>query len=128
LLEAAFLVASADGTVSKEEVGSLIDLVSEVGGEGVTPGELAGMVYEFSTTMEKEGRQSRFDALAAAVVDPSARREILGFASLVALCDHELAPSELFVLHSLGKAFGFDAQAVSEIITSVRDAMGDGAA
>jgi hypothetical protein len=125
LLEAAFLVAAADGTLSKEEVGSLIDVVSDLGGEGVTPSELAGMVYEFSSAMEKEGRQARLDALAAAVTDAAARREILGFASLVALCDHDLAPSELFVLHSLGKAFALDAAAVNGIIRSVKVAMGD---
>ena len=128
LLEAAFLVAAADGTLSKEEVGSLIDVVSDLGGEGVTPSELAGMVYEFSSSMEKEGRQARLDALARAVTDAAARREILGFASLVALCDHDLAPSELFVLHSLGKAFGLDAAAVGGVINSVKAAMGEGAA
>lgn len=123
LLEAAFLVAAADGQLSKEEVGSLIDVVSQVG-EGATPSELAGMVYEFSAALEKEGRKVRIDAIAAHVTDTAARKEIIGFAALVALCDGELAPSELFVLHSLGKAFGFDAATVSGVVRGVADKLG----
>lgn len=123
LLEAAFLVAAADGQLSKEEVGSLIDVVSQVG-EGATPSELAGMVYEFSAALEKEGRKARIDAIAAHVSDASARKEIIGFAALVALCDGELAPSELFVLHSLGRAFGFDAAIVSGVVRGVAEKLG----
>ena len=123
LIEAAFLVAAADGQLSKEEVGSLIDVVSQVG-EGATPSELAGMVYEFSVALEKEGRKTRIDAIAAHVTDQSARKEIIGFAALVALCDGELAPSELFVLHTLGKAFGFDAATVSGVVRGVAEKLG----
>lgn len=123
LLEAAFLVASADGSLSKEEVGSLIDLVAQMG-EGVTPGELAGHVYEFSEALEREGRKARIDAIAAHVADPGARREILGFATLVALSDHDLAPSELFVLHSIGKGFGLDGAAVNAIVKTVAEGLG----
>ncbi len=123
LLEAAFLVASADGALSKEEAGSLIDLVAQMG-EGLTPGELAGHVYEFSTALEAEGRQARIDAIAAHVPEPGARREIVGFAALVALADHELAPSELFVLHSLGKGFGLDTATVNAVVKSVADGLG----
>jgi tellurite resistance protein len=125
LLEAVFLVAAADGVLSKEEVGSLIDMVSQVGGEGVTPAQLSAMVGEFSASLETQGRAARLAAISAAVTDPAARREVLGFASLVALCDGELAPSELFVLHSIGKAFELDAASVNGIVRSVKSALGE---
>ncbi|MCC6648664.1 MAG: TerB family tellurite resistance protein [Polyangiaceae bacterium] len=123
LLEAAFLVAAADGQLSKEEVGSLVDVVSQIG-EGATPSELAGMVYDFSVSLEKEGRTARAQAIAEHVSDPRARKEIVGFAALVALCDGELAPSELFVLHTMGKAFGLDAGTVGGIVRGVAEKLG----
>ena len=125
MLEAVFLVAAADGVLTKEEVGSLIDLVSQVGGEGLTPGQLSTMMTEFSASLEVQGRGARLTALSAAVKDPAARREILGFAALVALCDGELAPSELFVLHSIGKAFELDAAAVNGVVRSLKTALGE---
>ena len=125
MLEASFLVAAADGELSKEEAGSLVDLVAQLGGEAISPGQLAGMITDFQTSLEKDGRLARIGALAATLPDPLARREILGFASLLALCDHDLAPSELYVLHALGKGFGLDANAVNGIIRSVKTAMGE---
>jgi tellurite resistance protein len=125
MLEAAFLVTAADGELSVEEAGSLVDVIAQVGGETITPGQLAESVHEFSAMLEKDGRPARIEALSNAITDPGARREVLGFASLVALCDHELAPSELYVLHSIGKGFGFDSKAVNGIIKSVREAMGE---
>ena len=125
MLEAAFLVAAADGELSKEEAGSLVDIIVQMGGEAVTPGQLAESVNAFSAALEKEGRLARIGGLANALSDPGARREVLGFAALVALCDHDLAPSELYVLHALGKGFSFDSQAVNGIIRSVREAIGE---
>jgi uncharacterized tellurite resistance protein B-like protein len=125
MLEAAFLVAGADGQISKEEIGSLSDMVAEVTGANVAPSELAGLVYEFATHLEEEGRGMRIQALANHVPDPTARREVLGFAALIALCDHDLAPSELFVLHSLAKGFGFEMETVNGIIRSIRAALGE---
>lgn len=123
MLEAAFLVAAADGELSKEEVGSLIDVVTQMG-EGVTPSELAGMFYEFTTALDREGRPARIAALASHVTEAAARREILGFAALVALCDGDLAPSELFVVHSIAKAFDLDTATANGIVRSIATAMG----
>ena len=123
LLEAAFLVAAADGELAKEEVGELADLISQMAGEQITPGELSRAVAEFSAQLEKEGRMGRVQALAASVRGAQARREILSFAALVALCDHDLAPAELFVLHSLGKAFGLETADVNGAVRAVRAAL-----
>jgi tellurite resistance protein len=123
LLEGAFLVASADGQLEKEEVGELADLISKMTGEMVSPGDLADMVAAYSARYEQEGRAGRIAAMTAAVTEPAKRREVLGFAALVALSDSDLAPSELFVLHSIAKGFGLTTGDVNEIIRGLRAAL-----
>ena len=126
LLEAAFLVAAADGQLAKEEVGELADLIARMTDQAVSPGELADSISAYSTQLEKAGRAAMIAALAASCVDLGVRRQVLGFAALVALCDRDLAPSELFVLHSLGKSFGMSAAEVNGVVRSLKDELGMG--
>jgi tellurite resistance protein len=124
LLEAAFLVASADGQLALEEIGELADLIAQMTGERVSPGELAASITSYSAELERAGRGSRIEALAASCTEPQARRQVIGFAALVALCDRDLAPSELFVLHSLGRALGVTMGEVNTIVRSLRGELG----
>jgi len=124
LLEAAFLVAAADGQLAKEEVGELADLIAQMTSQAVSPGELADSIAAYSTQLERAGRAAMIDALAASCPDPEARRQVLGFAALVALCDRDLAPSELFVLHSLGKSFGLAPADVNAVVRALKTELG----
>jgi len=124
LLEAAFLVAAADGELAREEIGELADLIAQMTSQSVSPGELADSIAAYSEQLEHSGRPAMIEALAAACPDPDARRQVLGFAALVALCDRELAPSELFVLHSLGRAFGLNPPEVNHIVRSLKTQLG----
>lgn len=127
MVEAAFLLAAADGQLEAQELGELTSLLSEVLGGSLTPSQTAAHLAAFQTTLETEGKSARIAAIAAAATSPEERREILGFASLVALCDDDLAPAELFVLHSLGRAFGIKTEEVNGIVRGVREALGKAA-
>lgn len=124
LLEASFLVAAADGELAKEEIGELADLIAQMTSQSVSPNELADSIAAYSEQLERSGRGAMIAALAASCTEPAARRQVLGFAALVALCDRELAPAELFVLHSLGKAFGVGTADVNAIIRSLKSELG----
>lgn len=124
MVEAAFLLAAADGQLEAQELGELTSLLSGVLGGSLTPSQTATHLEAFQATLEKEGKSARIAAIAAAATTPEERRELLGFASLVALCDDDLAPAELFVLHSLGRAFGLKTEDVNAIVRSVRAALG----
>ncbi|RYE83645.1 MAG: hypothetical protein EOO75_19080 [Myxococcales bacterium] len=124
LLEAAFLVAAADGELTREEVGELADLIARMAGQSVSPGELSDSIAAYATQLEQVGRGAMIDALAASCPDAAGRRQVLHFAILVALCDRELAPSELFVLHSLGRAFGLATDQVNGAVRQLRDGLG----
>ncbi|MCS6902212.1 MAG: tellurite resistance TerB family protein [Myxococcales bacterium] len=120
LLEAAFLVAAADGELTREEIGELADLIAQMTGQMVSPRELADSLIAYSEQLEQTGRAARIEALASACTDVGERRQILGFAALVALCDQEIAPAELFVLHSLGRAFRLHVLEVNDIVRTIR--------
>lgn len=124
MVEAAFLLAAADGELQAEELGELTSLVASVLGGSVSPSQTATMLESFQATLEKDGKQARIQAIAQAAQGPEERREILGFSALVALCDNDLAPSELFVLHSLGRAFGVSVEDVNAVVRKVRAALG----
>ena len=128
LVEAAFLIAAADGHLQLEELGELATLVGGVLGGSVSPGDIATLLESFQDTLEKEGKAARITAIAAAATELEEQREILRFGSLVALCDNDLAPSELFVLHSLGRAFGMGAEEVNGILRPLKEALGHGSA
>lgn len=120
LLEASFLVASADGQLAKEEIGELSDLISQITSQSISPQELSNSIEIYSAQLERSGRSRMIEALAAACSEKATQHRVIGFAALVALCDRELAPSELFVLHSIGKAFGFSASEVNEVIRALK--------
>lgn len=124
LLEAAFLVASADGELAKEEVGELADLIAGMTDQQVSPVELADSIQAYGAQLEKRGRGPMIEALAASCPDPKVRRQVLNFAVLVALCDGELAPSELFVVHSIAKAFEIPTAEVTTQLKSLRSELG----
>lgn len=124
MLEAAFLLASADGQLSPEELGELASMVSSMTGESVSPAALADSFADYSAQLERSGRAARIEALAASCPSPEVRRQVISFAVLVALCDRDLAPSELFVLHSLGKAFGLAAPEINDTIRSLKGELG----
>jgi tellurite resistance protein len=124
MVEAAFLVSSADAMLAHEEVTALADIISEVTGKVLSPKEIADLAIRYLQALSQDGRQARVDAIAAHVTDPAEQREVLSFAALVALCDHELAAAELVVLHGLGRVFGLNAQDVSTIVKDIAGAMG----
>lgn len=120
LLETAFLVATADGEIRADEVAALTEIVSAAIGDALSHEDLEVAMQTFGVSMEREGRQSRIDAVAHALTSERERTQALAFAIGIALADHELAPSELFVLHSLGKAFGIGTKEVNALLATIR--------
>ena len=117
LIEAAFLVAAADGYLSSREVDALADCLDGAGVE-VDDEVLEGFIEQLASELEDEGVGGRIAAIAAAL-DPAGQREALAFASLVGLSNGQLGVPEADRLLALGQAFGLDAQGVQEVIDRV---------
>ncbi len=126
LVEGAFLVASADELLSEEETDALAETIAFVAGERLPADDFSAMLTSFAEVRSDDGEAGRIRTLADAIPDEAARREVLRFAVLVALCDGELSGREHDTLLALGGAFGFDPEAVDATIgrvaTLLRDA------
>ncbi len=121
LIEAAFLVAAADGYLSSREVDALADCLEGAGVE-VDDEVLEGFIDQLADELEEEGVQGRITAIAGAL-DHAGQREALAFAALVGLSNGQLGVPEADRLLALGHAFGLDAQGVQEVIDRVASSL-----
>lgn len=123
LVEAAFLVAAADGVVSTPERQTLAGTIAHVLGGELPEEELVAMIDAFAEALERDGREQRLVAMAHALPDPPARRAAVAFAALIALCDRELVTEERETLNLLGASFGLDSSVVESTLNEVADSL-----
>jgi tellurite resistance protein len=124
LVEGAFLLATADGELSEEEELTLADTLREVTGDQYSPDEFLAMIHDFEDALREDGVDGRLDALRVSLPDEPARRAVLAFAALVALCDHHLADSERQLLQAMAVAFGFTVEAMDGLVEEIRSELG----
>ncbi|HEU4533296.1 MAG TPA: hypothetical protein VFS00_04230 [Polyangiaceae bacterium] len=119
LAEAALIVMTADRVADEQACADVAELMAEALGEALGRPAVEALVREAAARLGEKGRFARLNALAPMVEDADGRRHVAGFAALLALCDHDLTPSELFVLHALGRAAGFGAERTAEMVHTV---------
>lgn len=123
LVEGAFLVAAADGELSEEEEVTLADTLAHVTGSEVEPGEFVDMIDAYAEALASDGLSGRLRVLAEQVPDDAARREVLAFAALLAVCDHNLVDDERETLIKMGQAFSMDEAGVKSVLEAVMATM-----
>jgi DnaJ-domain-containing protein 1 len=123
LVEGAFLISAADGELSEDEESTLSETMGYVTGEVLEPDAFMEMIDSFASALADDGLDARLSALAAAVPDEAARREVLAFAALLALCDHNLVETEQRVLSAMGQAFALSEAEVQSITAAVAKAI-----
>lgn len=124
LVEGAFLIAAADGELSEDEESTLSETMGYVTGEVLEPDAFMEMIDSFASALAEDGLEARLAALAAAVPDEAARREVLAFAALLAICDHNLVETEQRVLLAMGQSFALVEAEVLAITAAVEKALG----
>ncbi len=118
LVEAALLVLTADRPADEKLCADASALMAEALGEPLGPAGAETLVRAAAARIADKGRFARLNSLVQ-MVGAGERRHVAGFAALLALCDHDLTPSELFVLHALGRAAGFGADKTADMVRSV---------
>ena len=119
LVEAAYLIAAADGVVSETERQTLAETISAIVGGDLPPEELLAMLVAFADALNTDGLDQRLEVMAEALADVEARETAVSFASLVALCDREFDARERVMLLKIGAAFGFDEARVGVLLEHV---------
>ncbi len=124
LVEGAFLLAAADGEMSEDEEATLAETLVKVTGDAYEPAEFVAMINAFDEALEQDGLAGRLSALAGSLPDAAARREVLAFAVLIALCDRHLADTERAALQQMGDVLGISATELEGIVTETRRELG----
>lgn len=120
MIEGAFLVAAADGEMSEDEEATLAETIRFLTGEVNEPEEFLRMIESFAEALEQDGFDRRLRELTRSLPDEGARREVMTFAVLVALCDRHLAEAEWTTLLAMGKSFGLGREVIEGVVSEAQ--------
>lgn len=120
ILEIAYLVASADG-FADEERRALSKVLERVVGRAIDLNTLDLHFRDLDDGCAVLGRPERLLRAANDFVDGEYRREVLGFAALVAVADGTLAEPEVAALVQVGAYLGWSE---TEVTTLVHELVG----
>ncbi len=106
LIEAAYLVASADG-LDEQEHAALAALVCHAVGPALDSAAVQVLFDDFARKREQQGEVARLDAVSTHFRHRLERQEVMSFAVLVAMSDRVLTSAEQDTLVALGERFAF---------------------
>ena len=123
IVEASYLVASADGKVDDEERKTFERVVYAACGGTVAANQVAALVGDFEGLLEDDGLDARVAAIAKQIAKKEHAREVLRIAALIAQSSEGIADSERVVLDKIAKACGLEPAAVDTALKDVKDAL-----
>ncbi len=123
IVEAAYLVASADGVVDSEERKTFERVVYAACGGTVAQNQVAALVGDFEGLLEEDGLDARVTAIAKLVGKKEHAREVLRIAALLAKASEGVADSERNILLKIAKACGLEPGDVDHALTEVDEAL-----
>jgi tellurite resistance protein len=129
IIEAAYLVANADGEFDEDGRRVFEGILTEACGGAVTPQQIAALVAELHGRLHRDGAARRIASLAADRSKPEQTREVLRVAALVGQASHGASASEREVLAKIATVRGLGASDVDAALAHARSVLssGDGA-
>jgi len=116
LVEAAYLVASADGNFSGAESEKLARQFNEASGGRFGDDYLKTLVDAADERKKSEGADSRIKELGSLLTDSDLRRSAIAVASGIAWLDRGVGEKEGLVLQGLARAFGMQITEMHKIL------------
>lgn len=123
IVEAAYLVAAADGVFDRAEQQVFDRIVAAACGGCVSAHQIEQLVGDFAAQLADDGVQRRIEAVASTLTRPAHALEALRVASLVALASDDVSDVERSVLGSLARATSLPETAVDQALADVRAAL-----
>jgi tellurite resistance protein len=123
VVEAAFLVANADGVFDDAERHTFEQVVAEACQNTVQPASLHALVSDLLEQFDEDGLDRRLQMVASVVHSHEHKNEVMRIAALMAHISGGVHDSERRVLDKLAEAFGLGADAVGECLEQARQAL-----
>jgi tellurite resistance protein len=124
VVEAAFLVANADGEFDDAERAAFERVVLQACGGLVADGQIHALLADLGDQLEEDGLDARIAMVGRSVSNRDHQREVLRIAGLLAHVSGDVSAVERSVLDKLATAFGLDEPAVDKALEEVRTALG----
>jgi len=123
IVEAAYLVAAADGVVDAEERSTFERVVTAACGGTVAPKHVTALVSDLDDQLHEDGMDRRIAAVGRQVTKRSHAHEVLRIAALLARASQNVSADERSVLERIASACGLLPSDVEIALHDVEDAL-----
>ncbi|MDP9035165.1 MAG: hypothetical protein M3O50_10180 [Myxococcota bacterium] len=123
IVEGAFLVATAGGSLDPDEYGFFERLFVAAGGGAVSTQQIAALVDDLGSRLRADGLERRIDALGIVVTKPEHAREVLRIAALVAQAYGDMSPDKGQVLARIAARCGLEKADVNLVLAETKSAL-----
>lgn len=123
VVEAAFLVASADGHFDDDERRAFESVVHRACGRGVSERQIQALLADLEELFREDGLEHRLAMVGRLVTKETHQREVLRVASLLATISGGVNAAERHVLDRLAATFGLKGTAVDDALRDVAGAL-----
>lgn len=120
IVEAAYLVASADGVVDEEERSTFERIVTAACGGSVPQNHVADLVSDLEDQLAEDGLDRRVSRLAEGITRQEHAREVLRIAALIAQVSEDVSEVERGVLDKIAAACKLEPGEVESALGDVR--------
>lgn len=125
VIEAAYLVANADGSVSDAEAATLSTGMWEVTGHTIDQDQIQSLFEVAMARSEAEGADARYEGVANDISDEDWRHAALLIASAAGWRDGGVGVKQGLALQKLAKAFGFSINQLHQIMAEAHGCFTD---
>jgi tellurite resistance protein len=126
IVEAAYLVANADGVFDEGDRRTFERVVSAACGSDVAPQRIAALIAELEGQLRTDGLDRRIRSLGRAVLRVEHAREVLRIAALLAQATADVSPIEHEVLVKIARECRLGAGEVDAALTAADRALARG--
>jgi tellurite resistance protein len=117
-INAAFVIAAADGSASEQEYDALLDRLEILG--GIERDTIDEKFTAVSNELEANGFEPQIARIAELVGDTEAARAVLMLAMAIALADDDVSAEEREVAKQLADGIGLGAVDLDSLVTEIR--------
>jgi uncharacterized tellurite resistance protein B-like protein len=121
MIETAFLMAAADGTLSDIEREQLVATIEYITDKSIPRERLDETIEQLLESLSVDGWEARINAVASSLSDGLARRNAYRLAAGVSFIDGEVQVEEAQLFTLLARAFEIPESEAEAILVEVRD-------